>query len=161
MIKAFAPLLKDKARFVIVASSFGSLRHLDPKLHYKFDVAQMSLEDIEQVMAEYVMAVLNNNAVQQGWPDWINVPSKIGQVALAKIFARDIAKTAQTRGILINAVCPGLVDTAASRPWFKDMSVAKSPDEAASDVVWLATLPDSEKNPYGELVQYRHLLPFS
>ena len=56
---------------------------------------------------------------------------------------------------------PRLVDTDASRPWFEDMSGALSPDEAAADVLWLATLPTGTREPYGELVQYRKVLPFT
>jgi hypothetical protein len=51
------------------------------------------------------------------------------------------------------AACPGLVDTRASRPWFTDMSGAQSPDEAAVDIVKLATGP-VEPRMYGELVQH-------
>jgi carbonyl reductase 1 len=68
---------------------------------------------------------------------------------------------AAQRDILVNAACPGLVDTDASRPWFDDMSRARSPEEAATDVIWLATLPAGTREPYGELVQYRTLLPFT
>ncbi len=158
MIRAFAPLLKDGGRFLVVASSFGRLRHLDARLHPKFDVSRLTLEDIEHNMDEYVAAVQSGVAVEQGWPEWINIPSKIGQVASMKILAREMADEARQRDILINAVCPGLVDTEASRPWFADMSAAKSPDEAAQDVVWLATLPPQTTTPYGELVQYRRVL---
>lgn len=63
--------------------------------------------------------------------------------------------------ILINAVCPGLVDTDASRPWFSDMSKAQSPDQAATDVVWLATLPRGTRAPYGELVRHQEVVPFA
>jgi hypothetical protein len=48
----------------------------------------------------------------------------------------------------------------ASRPWFSDMSQAQSPDQAAGDVLWLATLPAGATEPYGELVQHRVTLPF-
>jgi len=34
------------------------------------------------------------------------------------------------RGTLVAAVCPGLVDTEASRPWFADFSQAQSPERA-------------------------------
>ena len=56
-----------------------------------------------------------------------------------------------------DAVCPGLIDTALSRPWFDDMSKAQTPEAAAWDVVWLATAPRAEV-PYGELVQHRKIL---
>jgi NAD(P)-dependent dehydrogenase (short-subunit alcohol dehydrogenase family) len=160
ILQAFRPLLKDNARLVVVASSFGSLRHLNPALHAKFDVEHVSLEDIEQTMEVYGEDVVHQRAAQIGWPDWINIPSKIGQVASMKIFARSMAQEAATRGILINAACPGLVNTEASRPWFKDMSSAQSPEEAAVDVAWLATLPLGTTAPYGELVQHRTLIPW-
>lgn len=77
-----------------------------------------------------------------------------------KIFAWEMRPEAEKRDILINSVCPGLMDTDASRPWFQDMSAAKQPSEASGDVVWLATLPAGTRQPYGELVQYRQGLPF-
>ena len=160
MIRAFGPLLRDDARFLVVASAFGSLRNLSPSLHAKFDITTRSLEDIEKVMDEYVHLVETGQAKAHQWPEWINVPSKVGQVASTKIMARLMREEASSRGILINAVCPGMVDTEASRPWFADMSSAQSPAQAAVDVVWLATLPPRTETPYGELVQHRKVLPW-
>jgi carbonyl reductase 1 len=160
MIRAFGPMLRDNARFLVVASAFGSLRNISPGLHERFDVATRSLEDIEKLMDEYVHLVETGQAKAHQWPDWINVPSKVAQVASTKIMARLMREEASRRGILINAVCPGMVDTDASRPWFADMSSAKSPAQAAVDVVWLATLPSGTETPYGELVQHRKVLPW-
>jgi len=160
MLKAFVPLLRDGARFVVVASSFGALRHLPPALNHRFDVSSATLEDIERVIDEYARLVESGRATEQGFPEWINIPSKIGQVAALKVVARDLKPEAERRDILLNAVCPGLVDTDASRPWFSDMSTAQSPDDAAVDVVWLATLPAGTREPYGELVRRRSVLPF-
>ncbi len=162
MIRAFGPLLNDGARFIVVASSFGTLASLDPRLHERFDVdrSSLSLADVAKVMDDYVDAVETGRAAAEGWPDWINPPSKVGQVAAMKVMAREFAAEAAGRDILVNAACPGLVDTDASRPWFDDMSGAATPDEAAADVLWLATLPAGTREPYGELVQYRKVLPF-
>jgi NAD(P)-dependent dehydrogenase (short-subunit alcohol dehydrogenase family) len=160
MIKAFTPLLNDRARFVVVASSFGSLRHLPASLHHHFDKPGMALEDVEAVMDEYVELVEAGQAAGQGWPDWINVPSKIGQVAAMRVMAESMREEAARRDILINAACPGLVDTDASRPWFADMSMAQSPEQAAIDLLWLATLPAGRQAPYGELVRNRKIIPF-
>lgn len=160
MIDAFRPLLNDGGRYVVVASAFGTLGNLPPHLHDAFDPASRTLDEITAEMDEYVRLVERGQAADAGWPDWINIPSKVGQVAAMKIFARELSDDARTRGLLVNAACPGLVDTAASRPWFTDMSAAQTPDEAALDVAWLATLPPQTKAPYGELVQHRQVLPF-
>jgi len=161
MIRTFGPLLRDGARVIVVASSFGTLASLDPRLHHLFDVTQLSLAGLAKVMDDYVAAVEAGRAAAQGWPAWINPPSKVGQVAAVKVWARELAGQAARRDILVNAACPGLVDTGASRPWFDDMSGALSPDEAAADVLWLATLPPGSREPYGELVQHRKVLPFT
>jgi carbonyl reductase 1 len=160
MIREFGPILRDDARFVVVASAFGTLRNLAPSLHAEFDVTTRSLEDIERLMDEYVRLMETGQAKERGWPEWINIPSKIAQVASTKIMAHLMRDEASKRGILINAVCPGMVDTDASRPWFDDMSSAQSPAQAAVDVVWLATLARQVKAPYGELIQHRAVLPW-
>ena len=36
----------------------------------------------------------------------------------------------------------------------------RSADDAAVDVLWLATLPAGTAEPYGELVQHKKILPF-
>lgn len=160
MLNAFIPMLRQHGRFVVVASSFGTLRNLPVQLHDRFDVGAASLDDIESVMNDYVSAVQDGTSASLGWPEWINIPSKIGQVASAKIAARDINSTNPHSNVLVNAVCPGLVDTEASRPWFDDMSNAQSPAEAAVDVVWLALLSQEINAPQGELVQLRKILPW-
>lgn len=159
VIKHFGPLLRDGGRFVVIASSFGSLHHLTPSLRSRFDVANASLENIEKVMDDYVQSVESGRDSSEGWPAWINPASKVGQVASMKVMARELAPVAGERDLLITASCPGLIDTEASRPWFADMSHAQSTDQAAVDVLWLVTAPRHEV-PYGELVQHRRILPF-
>ncbi len=156
----FLPTLRPGARLIVVASSFGQLRRLPEQLRGRFDVGTASLEDIEATMSGYVDAVRDGTAADEGWPEWINVASKIGQVASAKVAARMVQAERPGDGILVNAACPGLVDTDASRPWFDDMSAAQSPDRAAVDVLWLALLPEGTERPHGELVQFRKTLPW-
>ena len=158
MLTHFLPILRRDGRFLVVASSFGRLRLLPAHLHPLFDIATASLDGIEAAMEGYVAAVRGGTAAAEGWPEWINVPSKIGQVASAKVAARLVRAGRPHDGILVNAVCPGLVDTEASRPWFDDMSSAQSPEQAALDVLWLALLPGGTAQPQGELVQFRKVL---
>jgi carbonyl reductase 1 len=107
-------------------------------------------------MSEYAHAVKAGSATAEGWPEWINIASKVGQVAAMRILARDERERAPQDGRFIAAVCPGLVDTDASRPWFSDMSQA---EEAATDV--LALVFDSgEPSFYGELIQHCRIVPW-
>jgi len=160
MIRSFGPLLRPGGRFAITASSFGTLGSLPARLHPRFDTQTMSLDDLDQLMRDYADSVRSGTAAGQGWPDWINIPSKVGQVAAVRIYARTQRDQAKSSGQLIVAVCPGLVDTRASRPWFADMSQAQSPDEAAADIVRLAIGP-VEPQLYGELVQHGRILPWT
>ncbi len=160
LIRAFAPLLRAQSRVLIVASAFGSLRNLAPHLHGRFDIETMTLDDVDAVMSDYVDAVESGRASADGWPASINVASKIGQVAAMRVFARDQRTQARQDGRFIAAVCPGLIDTAASRPWFADMSDAQTPDQAAVDVIDLA-IGHIEPSTYGELIQHHRILPWT
>jgi carbonyl reductase 1 len=153
------PQLRDGGRFLVIASAFGRLEHLAEPLRARFDKAS-SLRALDEVMLAYVDAVERGVAAAEGWPEFINVPSKVGQVATMRVYARLHREEAERRGLVIDAVCPGLVDTPTSRPWFEDMSKAQTPEAAARDVVWLATAPRAEV-PYGELVQHRKVLSWN
>jgi NAD(P)-dependent dehydrogenase (short-subunit alcohol dehydrogenase family) len=160
MIRAFGPLLRPGGRLVVTASAYGTLAGLPAGLHARFDTETMSLDDLDKTMRDYADAVRSGTAAGQDWPEWINIPSKIGQVAAVRIWARERREQARRDGQLIVAACPGLVDTRASRPWFADMSQAQSPDQAAVDVVKLAT-GAIEPRMHGELVQHGRILPWT
>jgi carbonyl reductase 1 len=63
-------------------------------------------------------------------------------------------------GRIVAALCPGLIDTDASRPWFADMSQAQTPEQAAVAVLDLALAPAPDPATYGELVQFGKVLPW-
>jgi NAD(P)-dependent dehydrogenase (short-subunit alcohol dehydrogenase family) len=175
------PLLRDGARYIEIASShgvltghadkehprmdhikklFGSNLCLDPRHYPKFDPDIVTLEAIEAELDTYVKLVESGEAAVQGWPDWINIPSKIGQVAAIKVFARDMEAVARDRKILINAVDPGFMATEAATAVGLDISTAQSAAQAAVDILWLATLPPACNEPYGELIAHRNIVPF-
>lgn len=158
---ALLPLLNTNARYVMIASSFGQLRNLPTHLHALFDTNTLSLDDIEASMDRYATAMETGTAQQDGWPDWINIPSKIGQVATARIAARDLTAARPDDGILVNAVCPGLMDTEASRPWFDSMKHALSTDDAAVPIIDLLLTSAATRSPNGQLVQFGRLLPWT
>src|SRR6266567_4778544 len=61
------PMLRDGGRFVVVASSFGSLRYLPEPLHARFDTDRMSLADLEAVLDDYASLVEAGAAAKAGW----------------------------------------------------------------------------------------------
>lgn len=159
VLENFVPLLNDKAHFLLIASSFGALKHVKPALHAEFDTDTLNLEQIKTALLKYVEHVKNGTDVEAGYPNWMNVISKIGQVAALRIVARDKKEEAKARGIMFNSICPGLLDTAASRPWFKNMDHAIQPEEA-TDPIWWVIEQDWNEKMYGELYRNKKELPW-
>ncbi|HEY0812902.1 MAG TPA: carbonyl reductase, partial [Pseudonocardia sp.] len=92
---------------------------------------------------------------------WLNIPSKVAQVAAVRAVARERRDADLADNKLIAALCPGLIDTDASRPWFADMSSAQTPEQAAAWPVELAVGPSFDPAFYGELVQFGKVLPWT
>lgn len=159
MLRSFAPILRPGGRFLVVASSFGRLGHLDPRVRPLFEHAR-SLEDVEAVVEAWRSAVHDGSAPTRGWPSWLNIPSKVAQVAAVRVVASQRRERDLAEGTLVAAVCPGLIDTGASRPWFTDMSRAQTPSQAASAVLDLALAPSLDSAVYGELIQFGKVLPW-
>jgi carbonyl reductase 1 len=159
MLRAFLPILRPGGRFLVVASSFGTLGHLDPRVRPRFDGTR-SLDDVEAVTEAWRAAVHDGSAEAQGWPHWLNVPSKVAQVAAVRAVAAERRERDLADGTLVAAVCPGLIDTDASRPWFTDMSQAQSPAEAARALLDLLLSERFDPAFYGELVRFGQVLPW-
>jgi NAD(P)-dependent dehydrogenase (short-subunit alcohol dehydrogenase family) len=150
VLRSFAPLIRDCGRLLVIASRAGSLRALAPALHARFEDLS-SLDDVDQAIGVWRDAVREGRAAGQAWPAWINIPSKIGQVAAVRVLARLRRAEDLRRGILVAAVSPGLFDTGASRAWL-DMTRARTPEEAAGPLLDLALDPAPDPSLYGELV---------
>jgi carbonyl reductase 1 len=84
----------------------------------------------------------------------------VGQVAAVRVLARERRAADARDGTLVAAVCPGLVDTDASRPWFEDMREAQTPAEAAIAPLRLALDHPADPSFYGELVQFGRVIPW-
>jgi NAD(P)-dependent dehydrogenase (short-subunit alcohol dehydrogenase family) len=150
VLRSFAPLLRDGGRLFVVASRAGSLRALAPALHPRFENLQ-SLDAVDRAVCRWRDAVRSGRAPGQAWPAWINIPSKIGQVAAVRVLASQRRADDLRRGILIASISPGLIDTGASRPWL-DLTGALQPDEVAGPLLDLALDPSPHESFYGELV---------
>ncbi|MFF1766720.1 SDR family NAD(P)-dependent oxidoreductase [Streptomyces sp. NPDC058249] len=158
VLRSFGPVLRPGGRLVVVASSLGTLGHLDPRLHHLFDGA--SLDEVEAAVESWRAAVHAGTSEELGWPRWINVPSKVAQVAAVRAVAAERRATDLERNTLVAAVCPGLVDTPLSRPWFADFSGAQSPAQAAVAVLDLVLSQKVDPTTYGELVRCGEVLPW-
>ena len=150
VLRSFAPLLRDGGRLFVVASRAGSLRALAPALHPRFQDLR-SLDDVDRAICTWRDEVRSRRAPGRAWPAWINLPSKIGQVAAVRVLAGQRRDDDLRRGILIAALSPGLIDTGASRPWL-DVRGAPGPEEVAGPLIELAFNPSPDESFYGELV---------
>jgi NAD(P)-dependent dehydrogenase (short-subunit alcohol dehydrogenase family) len=159
VLRSFGPVLNPGGRLVVVSSSFGTLGHLDPRVRPLFDGAR-SLDEVEAVTEAWRTAVHDGTAEAKGWPYWLNIPSKIAQVAAVRAVAAQRRDRDLRDGTLVAAVCPGLIDTDASRPWFADMSAAQTPAQAASAVLDLVLAERVDPAFYGELVRFGKALPW-
>jgi carbonyl reductase 1 len=160
MLRAFDPILRPGGRLLVVASDFGSLRRLPAPLHERFDSGALSLDELDAAMLAWRDAVVEGRAAEEGWPEWINIPSKVGQVAAVRVLARERRAAHAQDGTLVAALCPGLIDTGASRPWFEDMGGAQTPAEAAVAPLRLALDCAPDPSYYGELVQFGQVIPW-
>ncbi|WIX82691.1 SDR family NAD(P)-dependent oxidoreductase [Amycolatopsis carbonis] len=158
VMRAFAPLLRDGGKLLVVASSLGTLHYLAPVLHDRFD-ALTSLDDVDKTVANWRDAVADGSARGGAWPGFVNIPSKIGQVAAVRALASTRLAGDAERGILLAAVCPGMMNTPTSALWW-DVSTAPTPATAAVPLLDLALSP-TDPDHYGQLIRYGAVLPWA
>lgn len=158
VLRAFAPLLRDNGRLLVVASSLGTLRQLAPVLHDRF-ADLPSLEDVDKQVAAWRDAVRDGSARSGAWPVFVNIPSKIAQVTAVRTLARQRRDNDTARGVLVAAVCPGMINTPTSAKWW-DVSDAPTPAQAAVALLDLALDPVDPEH-YGELVRHGQVVPFA
>lgn len=164
VLRAFLPILRPDGRMVIVASSLGVLARLPEPLRQRFITTNADPDAINRAMDAYVESVEAGRAEAEGWPGWVNIPSKVGQVAVTRAFARLVKQTgALPRGALINISNPGLVLTDATRDFMGTVfrrEDAQTPEAAAEPIADLALLPPGTEQPYAELVDHGRVIAF-
>jgi len=158
VLRSFGPILGPGGRLIVVASSLGTLENLPERLWGRFD--GVTLDEVEQAVEEWRAAIHDGTAEEKGWPEWINFPSKVAQVAAIRAVAAERRTQDLVDGTLIASVCPGLVDTRASRPWFDDFSQAKSAADAVKPIVDLILADRIDPAMYGELIRDGKILPW-
>jgi carbonyl reductase 1 len=160
LLRTLLPHLRPGGTFLVVSSALGTLEQLPERVRPRFAEAT-TLNQVDAVIEEYRRQVHAGTAEEKGWPHWLNIPSKVGQVAAVRAVARYRRERDLRQGTLLASVCPGLIDTGASRPWFADMSTAQTPEQAAVAVLDLALSRPLDPATYGELVQFGKILPWT
>ncbi len=161
MMRAFTPRLRPGGRLIIVASALGTLDKLDDRIAGRFaEAADQDLDAVDALVADWRQAVRDGRAEEDGYGTWLNIPSKVAQVAAVRAIARERRASDLAANKLIMALCPGLIDTDASRPWFADMSNAQTPAQAAAWPLELVLASTFKPSYYGELVQFGNVLPW-
>jgi carbonyl reductase 1 len=162
ILRAFAPRLRPGGRLIIVASALGTLNKLNDRVASRFaHAAESDLDAVDALVADWRQAVHDRRAQDEGYGTWLNIPSKVAQVAAVRAAAQERRNSDLAENKLLMALCPGLIDTDASRPWFDDMSQAQTPAQAAAWPVKLALAPRFDPAFYGELVQFGKVIPWT
>jgi NAD(P)-dependent dehydrogenase (short-subunit alcohol dehydrogenase family) len=128
--EALAPFLASGARVVMVSSGMGALVGLPAALRKRFE-ARLDLEGLLKLEEGFISAVEEGGHAGEGAALAYRV-SKCGLNVLTRLLARSLL----SRGVMVNAVCPGWVRT--------DMGgagAAREVPEGAAGIVWAATLP--------------------
>ncbi|KAL8905904.1 MAG: hypothetical protein Q9207_002341 [Kuettlingeria erythrocarpa] len=123
MCQTFIPLLSKDGRIVNVSSTGSSLSGYSKEIQDRFRNPKMRLDDLEQMMNEYqvipprpndlgqdalklVKEAANNDTEElHGWKRQAYGATKAAENAITAVLAREHP------GLIINACCPGWVDT--------------------------------------------------
>jgi NAD(P)-dependent dehydrogenase (short-subunit alcohol dehydrogenase family) len=157
LLRAFAPIMRDGGRLVVVASRLGTLNYLAPVLHPRFD-GLVDLDQVDEAVRAWRDDVAAGRTKGTAWPAFVNIPSKIAQVAAVRVLAASRRAADLERDIMLLSVCPGMMNTPTSQLWW-DVSDAPTPTEAAESLIDLVLGPTRPEF-YGELVRAGEVLPW-
>nr|VZI33316.1 unnamed protein product [Spirometra erinaceieuropaei] len=155
MCDTYLPLMARNSRLVNVSSmlSVTALKQLGAELYEKF-VSPMTMEQLNDLMHDFIKKSESGDLASAGWPLTAYGVSKLGLTKATFILAEQLKD--DTRRILINACCPGYVDT--------DMTSHKGTKtilEGAETPAYLATLPEGATEPYGQMISDCKPVPWS
>src|SRR3954447_22758330 len=85
MLRAFAPRLRPGGRLIVVASALGTLDKLDERIAGRVAAAAArGLDAVAALVAGWRRAVHAGRAEEEGFGTWLNIPSKVAQVAAVR-----------------------------------------------------------------------------
>jgi carbonyl reductase 1 len=132
---AFSPILAASAgRVINLASVRGGLRIVSAPLQARFAAPDISRRALDELVREFEDTVRDGSYEAKGWPRSTYGVSKLAEIALTKLLARELAAT----GVMVVCMCPGQCRT--------DMAGSLAPrsaEEGAETAVYLATTRDA------------------
>lgn len=138
------PILRPNARVVNVSSVLGHLSKIpSPVLRSKLGSSTLTVEKLNELMNKFILAAKDGKHTDQGWGNSAYAVSKVGVCALTIIQQREFDNETKNRGILVNSVHPGYVNT--------DMTNHKGPltvEEGAKAPLYLALEPHGLRGQY-------------
>ncbi len=104
------PLLRKDGRLVNVSSGSGKLNKYSKEITEAFlQAAKTDVPAVTSIMEKFQSAVEAGREKEAGFPSAAYAVSKAGETAFTKAIAAEVER--QGRGILVNACCPGYVNT--------------------------------------------------
>jgi carbonyl reductase 1 len=132
MTQDILPLIRPGGRLVNLCSMSGHLSKYSSTLKEAFiSASKKSVPACTALMEKFTRDVEAGKEKAEGWPSAAYAVSKAGEIAFTKVIAQEEEK--KGRGVLINACCPGYVNTDMSKG-----NGTKTVDQGAKTPVLLA-----------------------
>lgn len=151
---ALFPLLRPNARVVHVSSlvSEYAFKALSPEMKAKFGDEDLTIEGLKGLINEFIVAAKEDKVKERGFATTAYGMSKVGESIMTIIQQKMFDQESEKRNIIVNACCPGLVDTDMTGGKYPN---AMPPDEGADTPTFLALLPLDATEPKGKFCKLR------
>ncbi|GBC09046.1 hypothetical protein RclHR1_08580005 [Rhizophagus clarus] len=149
------PLIRPNGRLINISSGLGKLSTLkSSELQKKFTQEDLDIDELIGLIKKFENDVENDQWTKEGWPSQAYGVSKVGVIAMSKIFAR--RADSEGKNIFVHACCPGWVATDMGGP-----NAPRNIDQGAETPVYLALDEDVvPKTKNGEFWQYEKVIPW-
>lgn len=149
------PLLKYGARVVNISSqtSIMAMGLCSEDVRSALNSPSLSLKELDMFIEKYQESSKNGRPADIGFPDnpiGAYMVSKAGVSLVTMIFARQLNESGNPKKILINACCPGYIDTDLTKRSKLAHMKKRTTKEAAVTPTYLALLPLSDEERQGK-----------
>ncbi|XP_068624775.1 carbonyl reductase [NADPH] 3-like [Battus philenor] len=125
--EAMLPFIAKGGKIINISSSSGHLSRIPSEnLRKKLSSPNLTLEDLQKLMDDYLEAVKLNKEIEEGWGDSPYVVSKVGVNAYTFMLHRRLVN----KGIIVSCMHPGYVMSDMTR-----FSGSVTPEQAAKVVL--------------------------